>query len=508
MLFNRYLKIVILFLWLIVPAYLQTIWQSQTNVSEAGLEYSAFDNQTLLFQYSAKSLILCTAQCFAIANCRTFDFNAQTRRCRLFEGDLSTSGSIIASASTQSRVGSIQVSPAQFAALGAPCSSCQGNRYLVCIEATCQCLPHTYFDGSVCKSQKLLGAKCNMSYACRTDLNYTCLPRKQCGRKCVTRTDEFFKEFYFVAASLQLGTTVGGRSNGAPGNSLDALKTPAGLFIDPYGFIYVSDLANNRVIRLREGSLNGTIVAGDGTADATNARLYQPAGIYLDSAMNMYISDSKNYRVMLWKQNASTGIRVAGTGISGSLLSQLNNSGAIILDSVGNMYISDTTNHRVLKWALNASSGTIVAGTGVAGPNSNQLNTPYGIYLDETNSYLYIADTLNHRIQRYRLGNPNNGTTVAGGNGGGTGNNQFNAPVGIYLSNKTGALYVADHLNSRIQRWDTAATNGVTVSGITNVAGANASLLNLPYSVILNVNETFLYVTDFNNNRVQRFTLI
>ncbi|CAF1256930.1 unnamed protein product [Adineta ricciae] len=491
MLFNYYLNICILFQWLFVPVYLQTIWQSQTNVSEVGLEYSALDNQTLLFQYSAKSLILCTAQCFATASCRIFDFNAQTRRCRLFEGDLSTSGSIIASTSMQSRVGSIQVSPAQFAARGAPCSSCQGNRYLVCINATCQCPPHTYFDDSICKSQKLLGAKCNMSYACRTDLNYTCLPRKQCG-----------------PASLQLGTTVGGRSNGASGNLLDALQNPAGLFIDPYGFIYVSDLANNRVIRLREGSLNGTIVAGDGTAGATNARLYQPAGIYLDSAMNMYISDSKNYRVMLWKQNTSTGIRVAGTGFPGSLLSQLNNSGAILLDSVGNMYISDTTNHRVLKWALNASSGTIVAGTGVAGPTSNQLNTPYGICLDETNSYLYIADTLNHRIQRYRLGNPNNGTTIAGGNGGGTGNNQFNAPVGVYLSNKTGALYVADHLNSRIQRWDAGATNGVTVAGITNVTGANASLLSAPYSVILNANETFLYVTDYYNNRVQRFTLI
>jgi hypothetical protein len=43
--------------------------------------------------------------------------------------------------------------------------------------------PDTFFNGSSCQSQKLLGADCNNSAECRADLNYTCLSRMQCGRK-------------------------------------------------------------------------------------------------------------------------------------------------------------------------------------------------------------------------------------------------------------------------------------------------------------------------------------
>ena len=92
-------------------------------------------------------------------------------------------GSIIASSSSQSRVGSIKVRSEQFIYRGQPCSFCQGSRYLTCMNNTCQCPAHTFFDGTLCQSQKLLGADCNNNTECRLDQNYTCLPRQQCGRK-------------------------------------------------------------------------------------------------------------------------------------------------------------------------------------------------------------------------------------------------------------------------------------------------------------------------------------
>ena len=61
----------------------------------------------------------------------------------------------------------------------------------------------------------------------------------------------------------------------------------------------------------------------------------------------------------------------------------------------------------------------------------------------EVHSYLYIAELNNHRIQRYYLGGAPNGTTVAGGNGGNSGNNQLNSPQAVCVS-KTGDIYIVD----------------------------------------------------------------
>ena len=44
--------------------------------------------------------------------------------------------------------------------------------------------------------------------------------------------------------------------------------------------------------------------------------------------------------------------------------------------------------------------------------------------------------------------------------------------------------------------------------GIAGINGTAATLLNSPIYVALNPNETFMYVSDFRNNRVQRFKLI
>jgi hypothetical protein len=64
--------------------------------------------------------------------------------------------------------------------------------------------------------------------------------------------------------------------------------------------------------------------------------------------------------------------------------------------------------------------------------------------LDENNSYIYISDIFNNRIQWFSLlgGSPNNGTTVAGGNGLGSSNKQLNNPHSAHVSKKTKAIYV------------------------------------------------------------------
>jgi DNA-binding beta-propeller fold protein YncE len=107
-----------------------------------------------------------------------------------------------------------------------------------------------------------------------------------------------------------------------------------------------------------------------------------------------------------------------------------------------------------MRWVPNATAGVIIAGKNTPGSDSMSLYGPRGIFLDQNNSLLYVADLSNNRIQVFHLnGTPSyDGTTVADGNGPGSGSHQLDGPCDIWVSSKTGAIYIADTFNNRIQR--------------------------------------------------------
>lgn len=80
-------------------------------------------------------------------------------------------------------------------------------------------------------------------------------------------------------------------------------------------------------------------------------------------------------------------------------------------------------------------------------------------------------------------------------------------PSGLDLDESNSYLYIADSFNHRIQRWNPGATSGVTVAGSTGLSGASATLLNRPFDIILSSNETYFYVVDRDNHRIQRFDI-
>jgi hypothetical protein len=173
----------ILFLLFISNAHTQAIESFVTN-SESGLEFAPLDEDALLLaSYLFSNDKQCIYACHSNYFCRIFDYDSVSYRCRLFEGDLGTTGSIIISNSSTSVVGQIELYPEFFSAYGAPCSACVESRYLTCINSACACLRHTYWTGSICASQNLRGGQCVSSNQCRADLNYTCLQFFQCGRK-------------------------------------------------------------------------------------------------------------------------------------------------------------------------------------------------------------------------------------------------------------------------------------------------------------------------------------
>src|SRR5207249_321105 len=85
--------------------------------------------------------------------------------------------------------------------------------------------------------------------------------------------------------------------------STTGLTSPNGVAIDGQGNVYVSDRANNIVLR-RTPTGTLTVVAGTGVGGysgdngpATSAKLNYPTGLALDASGNLFIADSQNFRI-------------------------------------------------------------------------------------------------------------------------------------------------------------------------------------------------------------------
>ena len=191
-----------------------------------------------------------------------------------------------------------------------------------------------------------------------------------------------------------------------------------------------------------------------------------------------------------------------GNGV-GSNLNQINLCYGIYVDGNGTIYYSDYNNNRIMKQSNTSSSGTIIAGSGTAGSTTSQFNGPMGIYIDVNNrSIVYVADSNNHRIQKWVIGG-SSGLTIAGGNSNGTGLNQLNTPRAV-LSDSNGVLYISDTNNHRVVMWTSGATSGIVLVGTSGIAGSTATMLNYPNGITFDTNKN-LYVTDSNNFRVQMY---
>jgi hypothetical protein len=172
--------------------------------------------------------------------------------------------------------------------------------------------------------------------------------------------------------------------------------------------------------------------------------------------------------------------------------------------SSGTLYIADTNNHRVVRYLSGASSGTVVAGNNGPGVTNIQLFFPIGLYLDSSSNSLVIANAGANNIVRWVLG-ATSWTLVLGDLNGvpGPTSTMLQHPVGVTLD-QWGNIYVADTYNNRIQFFLAGTQSGTTIAGVGGIAGGNATLLNNPYTVVLDDNLN-LYVADGNNHRVQKF---
>ena len=129
---------------------------------------------------NVESLIQCVMQCNLNRRCRTCDYDESSLVCRLFEGEFSTGTVLNNQTLSSSRVIGILYDTTDthqsYSAYNETCDQCgMGiNRYLQCINNSCQCPPNTYWNGRMCLNQQYNGSACNYPSDCRQDLNLTC----------------------------------------------------------------------------------------------------------------------------------------------------------------------------------------------------------------------------------------------------------------------------------------------------------------------------------------------
>ncbi|CAF4097271.1 unnamed protein product, partial [Adineta steineri] len=297
----------------------------------------------------------------------------------------------------------------------------------------------------------------------------------------------------------------------------------------PWGIHYLPSVSNDlfitnnyghTVMRWTPGATSGTFIAGTpGVAGSNSTLLNQPMGIKIDSYLNMFVVDYGNHRVQMFCANNQTGITIAGTGVAGSGATQLSSPRGIAFDSAMNMYIGDFNNHRVQKFIkLNTattsttnftfkwnSTGITVAGDvgGSSGTATNRFNGPYVLRFDSSNA-LIISDTLNHRIQKWIIGN-SSAVTVAGQASGtaGSSSNSLYQPVGIVLDSSDD-IYIADKANNRVMFWTNGASSGSMIAG-TGVSGNASNQFRNPNMIERVSSSGTLYISDLENHRIMQY---
>jgi len=311
-----------------------------------------------------------------------------------------------------------------------------------------------------------------------------------------------------------------------------AFGLPAGIALDHQANLYVTDMANHRVIKVDANTHVATNVAGTGVAGkaaenavAATSPLNSPGGVAVDSTGNLYISDTGNFQIRVVNASGTITTLVGNgqVGFSGdggpAIGASLNATFALALDAQANLFLADRDNFRIRRVDATSRTITTVAGNGTAFDNgvpatSLLLFSPSGVSFG-TDGSLYICD-LGSDIVR-KVDATGTAFTVAGTGAQGFGGDlslaaaaELSFPFSSTMDS-SGNLFIADSGNNAIRKID---SNGVitTVAGIGGSAGYNGdtiaatqALLNQPTAVAVDASGN-IFIADLGNNRVRRVT--
>jgi predicted membrane-bound mannosyltransferase/DNA-binding beta-propeller fold protein YncE len=235
-----------------------------------------------------------------------------------------------------------------------------------------------------------------------------------------------------------------------------------------------------------------------------NINLDLPRGITTSKDGTIYVSDTNNDRVLHLTTSGEILHEWGFGGVFGNdqMMAEgyFNQPWGLTADENGYVYVADTWNHRIQKFS---SEGEFITTWGYF---NNQLTDPLGMWgprdiIVDQNNYLLVSDTGNKRILIFNTeGEYINHFGEVGFHLG-----QFDEPVGLAISPVTGDLYVADTWNQRIQQFERSAAGQYTISLSWDIDGwYGQSLDNKPYIAVDQYDRIF--VADPESARILVFS--
>lgn len=273
------------------------------------------------------------------------------------------------------------------------------------------------------------------------------------------------------------------------------LNTPRDIAIDAiHGKLYVADYNNNRVLRfsypIHANQPAAELVFGQpnfvsSAGGVAQNRLNLPMGLFVDSSGRLWVADRNNNRVLYFNNahliavNQPNADRVLGqanftTNAPATTQNGMDGPYDITIDSTGTLFVADRTNNRVLRFNNAATKANGANADGVLGQPD-------------------FTSFANHLTQ-----------------------NGMNSPRGVTIGN--GILFVSDRSNSRVLRFDNAATkaNGANADRVlgqpdftSNASHLTQNGMDFPSRVCLDNTSNRLFVSDgFSFDRVVIFNSV
>jgi uncharacterized protein (TIGR03663 family) len=216
----------------------------------------------------------------------------------------------------------------------------------------------------------------------------------------------------------------------------------------------------------------------------------------------LYVADTENNRIQHLAADGSV-LQVwgsfTGDNVSPAPPGTFNQPWGLAVGPDGSVYVADTWNHRIQKFT---ATGEFVKAWGFFG-QANQPGALWGprdIAID-SQGHLLVTDTGNKRVVEY----DSDGNVITQFGESGLEAGQFDEPVGIAIDNQ-GLVYVADTWNQRIQVFQKGNDGTYTQVRSWDVAAwYGQSLDNKPYLAV--DNQGHLFATDPEGNRVLEFSL-
>ena len=278
----------------------------------------------------------------------------------------------------------------------------------------------------------------------------------------------------------------------------DHLYRPVGVSVDGSGNLWVMEGAGLRAMKYTG---DGVFIMSIGTPGqsylADETHFNGPYDVHVDNGGNAWVADTTAMRVVEYDAAGNYLTQLGVTWESGTDNDHFYFPISVASDSAGNIYVSDDANHRIQVFDSSLTYSTTLGVTGVPSTTIGYFNIPNRIFVDGSD-YLYVADWGNHRVQVYDDG-LNYVATLGESGVPGSDDSHFNGPTGVAV-NAT-RIFVADNGNYRVQVFDRVTYAYVATLG---AFGSGDYEFDAPRDVAVDAAGN-LYVADHNNQRVQKF---